>query len=105
MSDVGSDVVFADAGVDESVRVAVVLNCSHGSYIWLLKADEGALGLLIITPCLPFETGNTLRVDGIRVVVLGLVLGGREAGKGKEAEGEDRMHCGGCAVVGRIGWG
>jgi hypothetical protein len=50
LGDVGSDTVVTDAGVGQSIRVAVVLLGGHGVYAGLLEADERALCPVLVAP-------------------------------------------------------
>jgi hypothetical protein len=112
LSDVGRNVVLADAAVGKRVGVTVVLDSCHAGDAGLLQADERALGPLVAAPCVcgvsGWETcrwavwphtsvrrGDTVRVDGVGVVLLGCRLAGGEAGEGSDAEGDGRTHFGG----------
>lgn len=94
LSNVGSDTIFANAGVGQLVRVAVVLLGSRGCDTGLLEADEWALSLVLITPVLSVGQRDTVRVDLVRVVVLGCGLSCGKASEGSEAEGECGTHVG-----------
>jgi hypothetical protein len=101
--DVRGAAVIADAGVAQSVGVAVVLLCGHGGDAGLLEADKRALGLVLLAPvvCLMVRCASTqgevmlltpsglvdsVWVDGV------LFLSSTEAGHGGNAEGESVTH-------------
>lgn len=95
MGNVGGDTVFADAGVSQRIRVALVVLGGRGSNARLLEADERALSLVLVTPELPIRRGDAFRIDAVRIVVLGGRLGRGNADEGGNAEGECGTHVGG----------
>jgi hypothetical protein len=120
LGDVGDNAVLADAGVCELIRIALVLLGGHGGHAGLLKADEGALRLVLLAPvrcrrlemCLVKSRANVhtsvrrrhaLRINSVGVVVLGLLLGSDKAGGSSNAEGEDGTHGEGLGGV-EAGW-
>lgn len=92
LCDVGGDAVVADAGIGKCFPIALILACGGGVDAGQLSADEGALSLLVVTPGLPSEIRDGVGIDGVRVVLLGLVLGDGKACDGEDAEGEYRVH-------------
>lgn len=50
LCDIGYYAVFANASVGQSCRVARVFFGRHGGNAWLLEADEGTLGDVLVTP-------------------------------------------------------
>lgn len=88
----GGDAVFTDAGISKCFPITLILACRGGVDAGQLSADEGALSLLVVTPGLPSEIRDGVGIDGVRVVLLGLVLGDGKACDGEYAEGEYRVH-------------
>lgn len=74
-------------------RIALIGDSVHARDTGLLQADQGADVFLLLAPVVP---GGFLHSIGIDLVLL---LGGRQASKGDEAEGECRTHGGDCVWV------
>lgn len=100
--------VLAHTPVHQGVGIALVLQSGLAGHAGQLGADVGALGAVLLAPVRAHRLGHAVGVDAVRVVELGLVLSGGEAGSRNEAESDGGAHGEGgsrwCWSVGEDGW-
>lgn len=81
---IGGNVVGAHTAESESLGIAIVGNGVQLGDAGLLKADEGALRLLVPAPCISVGFANSLGINGI--------LSSRKASQGNNGESKDGTH-------------